>query len=147
MADKLPFLDPRAPIVDERGRPTPQFARWFQENFGELVETTETADEALATAEDALAVAQAAVPQTRQVNTTDGIQGGGDLTANRTLSLTDTGVASGSYTNADITVDEQGRITAAANGDGGANLFPLVTGDIPPVFVYLEDGSLVGVEV
>lgn len=59
------------------------------------------------------------VPTSRTVSAGTGLSGGGDLSANRTLSLANTAVSPGSYGSASavatFTVDAQGRLTAAGS--------------------------------
>jgi hypothetical protein len=57
-----------------------------------------------------------AVGTARAINTGTGLSGGGDLSADRTISLANTAVVPGTYTEANIAIDQQGRITSASSG-------------------------------
>ena len=74
-------------IVDEQGRPTPLFLRQWQNVIDLTASVTATAN----------IVLTAGV----------GLDGGGNLTANRTFDLANTAVTPGSFTSTNLTVDAQ----------------------------------------
>ena len=91
-----------------------------------------------------------AVPDTREVATEGGIQGGGPLDGDLTLSLTDTGVTPGAYGSATevpvLTIGADGRVTDAETAPvwRGAYRVQSVNANSPPGSPSVGDVHVVG---
>lgn len=89
-------------------------------------------EDGLMSAEDKTKLDGVATGATANTGTVTSVSGGTGLTGNVTtsgsLSLSDSGVTAGTYTNATVTVDATGRVTSASSGSTGSSLNVIAKG-------------------
>lgn len=165
MADSVILPGARARLTNPDGTCTGEFYRFFQ-RLAPSKALSDVADQ-VTNITNILNGGGAFLPATTHLEAVDGLTSTGLLsTGFMSISLEDVTQGTGG-TLQKITVDRKGRVVESSPADtddlpeGATNLYftdararaavhpvlPVVTGEVPPVLVYLEDGSLVYSEV
>lgn len=149
MAGKLQPLDQKFSIVDDKGNPSEYFIRWAQQRQKDIGTAITLPDlKAFLTSHmlregDGIAL----TPDGDLGNSPSiAIRNGTGLNfdAMHNLKIKDTAVTPGAYTNANITVDQQGRIILAASGSGGGGGRVVANIDVlRPLTDFIQDNTSV----